>query len=399
MLTFLQKAARYSVCAFVLVALTLTACDDDTLVDPAPPSDDLFTSYVAVGNSITAGFQSDGINAETQQASYAVLLSQAMGTSFNIPALSLPGCPPPFTNPLTGERVGGPEAPPCALRSTPAPRRLNNVAVPGAAVLDALSNLDAESNANTLTTLILGGRTQVEVATEANPTFASVWLGNNDVLGAALSGVVTADNVTAPDVFQQRYSAVLDDLEAAGAQGGVLIGVADVTLVPHLSPGAAYFAADQQGAFPETFEVDTSCAPEEFGGVGEETLVPFNYGFGELFAQAAQGNDVTLNCAEDQRVLSSAEIVELATAIQSYNSIIADEADARGWAFYSPNATFEELRGEGLIPLFPDLQNPTQLFGPIFSLDGVHPSTLAHELVAEELAAVINATYDTDLAP
>lgn len=400
MFTFLQKTAHWGICLLVIAALTLTACENDSLLSPEPPANDLFTNYVALGNSITAGFQSDGINGQTQQASYAVLLAQQMGTSFTVPELNLPGCPPPLTNPLTGERVGGPEAPECALRATPPPRRINNTAVPGAAVLDALSNLDAESNANTLTTLILGGRTQVERAAEVNPTFASVWLGNNDVLGAALSGVVTADNVTSPEVFQQRYSAVLDELEAAGAEGGVLVGVADVTLVPHLSPGAAYWQVDQEtDAFPPTFQVDNSCAPEAFGGVGEETLVPFGYGFGELFAQAVQGVPVTLDCATAPRVLSLGEIVDISTAVQSYNAIIAAEADARGWAFYSPNPTFEQLQSEGAIPPFPDLQNPSELFGPIFSLDGVHPSTAAHELVAAEIAAEINATYGTNLAP
>ena len=399
MTTFLQQAIRRGLYLLVIAALTLTACDDDSLVSPDPPADDLFTNYVALGNSITAGFQSGGINVETQRDSYALLLAEAMGTPFNIPALRMPGCPPPFVNILTGERLNGAQDDDCALRSTPAPRNLNNVAVPQAAVLDALSNLDPASNANALTTFILGGRTQVERAAEVNPTFASVWLGNNDVLGAAISGVVTEDNVTSPEVFQQRYRAVLDELEAAGAQGGVLIGVADVTQVPHLSPGVAYFGAQQQGALPETFEVDGSCAPAEFGGVGEQTLVPFGYGFGELLAAAQAGEEVTLNCAEDQRVLSAEELVALGTAVASYNAIIAEEANARGWAFYSPNPTFEELRADDQIPFFPDVQNPAELFGPIFSLDGVHPSSAAHELVAAEVAEAIDATYGTSLAP
>jgi len=397
--TFLQQAVRRGLYLLVIAALTLTACENDSLLSPEPPAEDLFTNYVALGNSITAGFQSDGINVQTQQASYAVLLAQQMGTSFTVPELNLPGCPPPLTNPLTGERVGGPDAPECALRATPPPRRINNTAVPGAAVLDALNNLDMESNANTLTTLILGGRTQVERAAEVNPTFASVWLGNNDVLGAALSGVVTADNVTSPEVFQQRYSAVLDELEAAGAEGGVLVGVADVTQVPHLSPGAAYFGADQQGALPPTFTVDGSCAPAALGGVGEETLVPFGYGFGELLTAAQGGAEVTLNCGADARVLSAEELTALGTAVASYNAIIEEEATTRGWAYYSPNPTFAQLRAAGDIPLFPDVQNPTALFGPIFSLDGVHPSSTAHELVAEEIADAIDATYGTSLSP
>jgi len=192
---------------------------------------------------------------------------------------------------------------------------------------------------------------------------------------------------------------VLDELEAAGAEGGVLVGVADVTQVPHLSPGAAYFSADQQGALPPTFTVDGSCAPAALGGVGEETLVPFGYGFGELLTAAQGGAEVTLNCGADARVLSAEELTALGTAVASYNAIIEEEATTRGWAYYSPNPTFAQLRAAGDIPLFPDVQNPTALFGPIFSLDGVHPSSTAHELVAEEIADAIDATYGTSLSP
>ncbi len=399
MTTFFQRAALPGICALLMVALVLTACDDDSLVSPDPPEDDLFTTYVALGNSITAGFQSDGINANTQNESYAVLLAEQMGTQFNVPALNPPGCPPPFVNPLTGERVGGEQAPECALRETPAPRRLNNFAVPGAAVIDVFNNLDAESNANALTTLILGGRTQIEAAASVNPTFASVWIGNNDVLGAALAGFVTAENVTPPETFGNRLGTILDELEDAGAQGGVLIGVANVTLIPHLSGGAAYWLADAEDALPPTFEVDDSCAPEQFGGIGEETLVPFGYGFGELLAAAQEGNPVTLDCAEDLRVLRSEEIGQLMGTVEAYNDIIEAEADARGWAFFNPNPTFVELAGEGLIPPFPNVQDPQQLFGPVFSLDGVHPSALAHELVTDNLVAVINEQYGTNLEP
>ena len=51
-----------------LIAASLTGCDPDAeIVRPDPPiAGALFRSYVALGNSLTAGFQSGGINAATQ---------------------------------------------------------------------------------------------------------------------------------------------------------------------------------------------------------------------------------------------------------------------------------------------------------------------------------------------
>jgi hypothetical protein len=167
-----------------------------------------------------------------------------MGTSFSIPELSAPGCPPPVQNILTGARPSGTTGETCNLRSRPLPLSVNNVAVPGAKVIDALSNDDEASSANALTQFLLGGRTQVNAAADADPTFASVWLGNNDVLGAAIAG--NTDLITPQETFEAQYTNVLDSLEAAGAEGGVLASVTNVTFVPQLITGDAFAAAESQ---------------------------------------------------------------------------------------------------------------------------------------------------------
>ena len=385
------------VCALVVA---LVGCDDETLISAAPEAEaPLFERYVALGNSITAGFQSEGINRETQEESYATLLAERMGVPFNSPLLNMPGCPAPLVNPLTRDRLGSAQPDGCALRTSPVPRVVNNVAVPGAGTLDLLTNAEGASNPNPLTTLLLGGRTQVQAALDADPTFASVWIGNNDVLGAALSGRVTGDNITPIGPFAERVETTLDRLEEGGVQGGVVIGVADVRLIAHLSAGAAYWVAAQSGALPATFQVADTCAPTQAGGMGEETLVPFGYGFGELLAQASQGVVVTLDCAQDPRVLSPDELAEISQAVQSFNAVLFEEASSRGWAYFDPNPTFGALAQEGLVPPFPDVENPTQLFGPVFSLDGVHPSAGAHRLLANGIIEAINETYGSSLSP
>src|SRR4051812_23548345 len=83
------------------------ACNSDSRVFGPTPASPIFTSYVSLGNSITAGYQSGGINDSTQRQSYALLLARQMGTRFAYPALFGIGCPPPTNNLLTGARVGG----------------------------------------------------------------------------------------------------------------------------------------------------------------------------------------------------------------------------------------------------------------------------------------------------
>lgn len=399
--TSIRAAARLLAIP-VLAGLTLAGCDGDALAPSEPRAGDLFERYVALGNSITAGFQSAGINDSTQAGSYAVMLAEGMGTRSEIPALRPPGCPPPLVNVFTGSRVGGGAPSDCALRETPVPPFLTNVAVPGAQVLDALTNVGPRTNANALTTLLLGGRTQIEAAAEASPTFASVWLGNNDVLGAALSG--DPSRITPPPLFADRYAAVLDSLEGVAGRGGlegVLVGVADVTLIPHLSPGAAYWQAERSGAFPPTFDVAASCAPADAGGQGETALVPFDFGFGQLLARASAGESVTLDCAEDPPVLTGPEVQQVRGAVQAYNAAIAAEAEARGWAFFDPNPLLASRKQAGAIPLFPrtppDPRAVSEPFGPLFSKDGVHPSTAGHRLIAGAVAGAVGEHYGTEI--
>src|SRR5258705_7624353 len=81
-------------------ALVATACNNDQLNRPfgSTPVDPLFDRYVSMGNSITAGFQSGGVNDSTQRQSYAVLLAQRMRPPFFPPPLNKPGLPPPHTH-------------------------------------------------------------------------------------------------------------------------------------------------------------------------------------------------------------------------------------------------------------------------------------------------------------
>src|SRR5450759_2752617 len=171
--------------------VALAACSDkpNPLGPSTPVGGDIFKSYVAIGNSITAGFQSNGINDSTQRQSFARLLAIQMGTQYHYASLQGRGCTPPIANTQTGALVGvGSTATTCDLRAGASVTDvLNHVAVPGARVLDATSTSTVASNA--LTMFILGGKSQVSKALDARPTFATIWIGNNDVLVGGLSGI------------------------------------------------------------------------------------------------------------------------------------------------------------------------------------------------------------------
>jgi lysophospholipase L1-like esterase len=396
--------------AAILAATAITACSSDNGVLGAKPADPLFKTYVAIGNSITAGFQSGGINDSTQMQSYAVLIAHAANTGFRIPLLNKPGCPPPIDNVLTQHRVGGLTAGDCALRTPAAtPGVLNNVAVPDATSLSPTGAVPGPDTLveNALTTLILGGETQAQRAAEAQPTFVSVWIGNNDVLNASLSGILPAtpgisNGITALPAFTTNYKNLVKALKAIRSiKGGVLIGVVNTANVPLLFPAAALYDPTVKGAFDQVAGANTVIDP---GTCSPSTTSLINFQLAG--AIRAHTHPSTVYCESlpapfqplgNVYVLDAVEQTALSDTVTAYNALIAAEADTLGFAYYDPNPALVAFKTSHAVPTFPDLANPAAAFGTLFSLDGVHPAAAAHVVLANNIIDAINAKYGTSV--
>ncbi|MDQ3557013.1 MAG: hypothetical protein M3409_09600 [Gemmatimonadota bacterium] len=421
-----------------LAALPLAGCVNDQQLDRIAGPElggDLFRRYVALGNSITAGFQSAGINDSTQIRAYPVLLARQANAPFYVPLLNRPGCPPPFTTPFGPVRVGdqpGQSAPACSLRANQAPGTVQNLAVPGAQIADALNSLrstDATSTFNRLQTFFLGGRSQVQAMVDAQPTLVSAWLGNNDALGAALSGNLAALTPLAD------FNASLDALVAAirttpAADRAVLIGPVNANVVPLLQPGAFFFLARDPvtGRF-QGKPVNPNCSPVDLLGQPNplsRSLISF-----EMVGNASFPE---INCADDAYpagdprrgafVLSVQEQGVLAQRVTEYNAATEQRAAANGWVYLNPNTLLApflvEKDAQGRYQRIRKCQElatatnaaafqaavlnscpvtgPTaapNFFGSLISLDGFHPSSQAHQIIANALATAINERYQT----
>ena len=383
----------------------IAGCTSDANVLGPTPTSSMFQSYVAVGNSITAGFESDGINDSTQRLAFPFLLARSMRTRYAYASLAMPGCRPPINNFQTQTRVTLAGQPPstaatCALRSaTPIAAALNNVAVPGIASVDP--TLQVEQNASALSQLILGGKSMVQKALDVQPTFATVWIGNNDVLQPAILGQLAG--ATPQATFAQNYSKMISEL-LAGAPGikGVLIGVvqiagAPVMITAQALKNAAFVAGLSQAAGKPITVDPTTCA-------NSTSLIGF-----PIISQIRAGAHPPIIACEktptpplgDIFVLDEAEQVQVKAIIDNYNAFIKAKADSIGFAYYDPNTTLARITA--LDPVLsthvPNLASATATFGQYVSLDGIHPGPATHIEIEKDLVAVINAKYGTSLVP
>ncbi|HEY0997523.1 MAG TPA: SGNH/GDSL hydrolase family protein [Gemmatimonadaceae bacterium] len=403
--------------AALAIVAGITACSTDAKVFGTTPRNDLFASYVALGNSITAGYQAGGISEATQRASYANLLAQAMETRFAMPIVMAPGCPPPLVN-LAGSRGSSNgvnfTSTTCNLRN-PAyvTDVLNNVAVPGATSLDPTSTSTAASNM--LTNLVLGGRTQVQRALMADPTFATVWIGNNDVLSAAVSGFTYAvpnvtPGITPVATFNTNFDKLMSEL-TAGAPGikGVLIGVVQVANIPHFIPAQLLFSPQYVAglsalAGKAITPHPVTCSPTSTSLISFQIISAIKAGAHPAVISCDKSTAAAAPPYGEAYVLDAQDQAAIKAAVDAYNAKIKSAADAAGFAYWDPNPTLEAQRqAGGCIPPYPNLAavNPTtgagNPFGPCISLDGIHPADQGHKLVAEALRQAINAKYGTNL--
>jgi hypothetical protein len=412
--------------------------DGDALLPSRPPADGgpLFQRYVALGNSITAGYISGGITASTQRQSYANLLAVRAGVqNWGMPLLAAPGCPPPFTGPLTPSGA----APSCQRLEGAAgnPPLVQNLAVPGVRIADLFRI--PPGAVGQLHTLLVGHRTQAGAMVAARPSFVSVWIGNNDALAAAVGGVLGpqaagADSTLTPRVrFQAHVDQLVTALRASGAQDVLIVGVVDaVTAAPILQPGAFFFAArDAQGTF-QGKPVNVNCSP--LTALGQQNPLAANM---VSFQILGDTRFPEINCdpnafpAADPRrgvyLLDTQEQAIVRQRVQQFNAALATAAVANGWMYGDPNQILAplltqpnaqgrfdfvrkcQLLATATTPL--ELQaavlnscpvsGPTgapNFFGSLISFDGVHPSAAAHTFLAGTFAAAINARHGTTLS-
>jgi lysophospholipase L1-like esterase len=377
--------------AAVLIG-AVAACEQKELVSLPRTSvnQTLFKSYVSLGNSLTAGFQSGGIVDSTQGEAYPVIIAQQAGTRFAIPSLSYPGCPPPVVNFQTQERLGGATSTSttCALRDpTMITSVLNNVAVPGAEVLDPTASSSANSNA--LTTFILGGKTQVQRALEANPTFVSIWIGNNDVLGPALSGFATGAP-TPVATFDADYDKMISELVSAtpAGLGGLLIGVVNVNVSPALFPvdslvNDPVLDAEFNAAAGTAVPIAADC-------IGAHALVSIEI----IGAIRAHVIPAAIGCATtDPFTLDTIKQAIVTASAIAYNAHIKSVATTNGFAYVDVSPILAALKARGLVATVPNFLSATSPFGPIISLDGIHPTALGQQLLANTFILAINKQY------
>jgi phospholipase/lecithinase/hemolysin/hydrogenase/urease accessory protein HupE len=463
----------------LLVSLSFVACDnndENTVVEePVSSGSADFAKYVALGDSFAAGYSDGALFKKGQEGSYVNILSQQFVeagagefkvpyTSDNIGGLLLGGNvvaePRLYFN---GSRPAMVSGVPTTEVSTVLAGPFNNLGIPGAKsyhlVAPGYGNVAgvATGAANPYFARFASssGTTVLADALVQAPTFFSLWIGGNDVLGYATSGGVGvnrtgnlnpatygSNDITDPNVFASVYSSIVTNLTANGAKG-VVANLPYVSTLPYfttvpynpvaltvgvatqLNAGyAAYngglqfaaskglisvaeaaqrtinFSAGSNAVVIEDSYLTNLTAygiPSYRHATSEDLMVlpSMNFIGTSIGGDPTKVNGVSVPLA-DKWVLSKEEISEVKIATDAYNVTIKAVADAKGLAFVDTKAMMTQLSTGGIVSNSFTL-TATYVTGGSFSLDGVHPSPRGYALIANAFSSAINAKYSSTL--
>lgn len=244
----------------LLVSLTFVACNSDDEGDstsvedlPLTAGSADFSKYVALGNSLTAGYSDNALFIAGQENAYPKLLADQFalvgGGEFKIPymndnfgGLLLGG------NLIAGPRlifngtapIPLPGAMPSTEISVPLTGPFNNLGVPGAKSFHLLAPSYGDVAgvmAGTANPYFVRFRSSAQTSVIAdamaqNPTFFSLWIGNNDVLGYATTGGDGTNPITNEGMFTTAYNTLVTTLTSNGAKG-VVANIPYVSTIPH----------------------------------------------------------------------------------------------------------------------------------------------------------------------
>lgn len=222
-----------------------------------------FTTFVAVGNSLTAGFQDGALFREGQVNSFPAILAEQFkelgGGDFKQPLMADgPGVGSSGASRLKleikadckGELSPVPTAGPGQLAELAvdlsANGPFNNVGVPGAKSFHL--GVAGYENLNPFyKRFAVTNEPIINAAVRTNASFFSLWIGANDVLSYALAGGAGTyqktnpnpftygnNDITNPGLFANTYKQLVGALAQNGAKG-VVANIPNVTSLPYFS--------------------------------------------------------------------------------------------------------------------------------------------------------------------
>lgn len=443
-----MKNIKYIISIVSLIFLVSCEPELNDGFDPSPGDAD-FTHYVSLGNSLTAGFSDGALYQDAQIYSFPNILAYHFefvgGGEFKLPLMPTNegvgvevttqgmklttkyilgfkedckgelSMAPVLENPDISQEVLQQRL----LTPISADGPFNNLGIPGiksfhalAPGLGLLNPYMGRLAVNPATDVLLN------MALEQQPTFFTIWLGSNDVLGFALEGG-TGDSITSQALFNGSLETIIGNM--AGNSKGAIANIPDIKVIPFFNtvPYNSIVLTDQN----DVNALNAAYYPlnQQIKALGSNDTIAFSLGANPMVIE-----DLSLDW--NIRQIKSNELVLLSIPqdslkcyglgtqipVRSKHILIANEIEMIDAAVSGYNLTIKNLANQydlAHVDVYSELNyynthtvyidgipfNTEFITGNIFSLDGIHLCPRGNALMASEFIKAINMKYNANI--
>ena len=373
-----------------------------------------FNSFVAIGNSLTAGVADGALYEDSQKNSFPNLIAKMAevdgtfeqpimggnGFSFNETEgrLSLNI----FTNPPSIDFLAaGTE------NNRNLNRAYNNLGIPlirANQLYTATTVVEADSNHFVDKILRGSGRTAIEEALSLDPTLITLWVGSNDVLESATLGL--ADNnssYTLSNEFATHLNNIITQLTNGTNAPIFIANIVDITDLPYFTslPSSITIGGNQTYLFGE-------CENNVIRELTDDDIVLF-WALPDYLSLKTNGNVSDATALNDTLILDVQEKAEITAIIDEYNGIIQNLANSNNQLYLvDMYSIFKNIAGNGYVVgginytadliYFDSSGNLNlNLTSTLFSYDALHPNKFGYASFANSFIEVINASLNADI--
>ncbi len=398
-----------------------------------------FTTYVALGDSYTAGYTDGALGRRGQESSFPNIIAGQLATvgnnGFTQPLVKSSGSVGSAGLGYLDLEIAGQSLLPVpgagdmaifAERVYDASAPVHNLGVPGATAASLLAPAAGGNpffsrfSSNQTTSVVIDALVQ-------DPTFVSLWIGINDVLGFALGGGENGAP-TSPLQFANSMGTIVSQLFTDTGTKGVIATIPDIKDLPYFD-AISYDALeiDQttadllNAAYTQYNAVSVAMGLPKIEFVaGKNAFVIADKDYAHLgkIRQIKKDEKILLPALGYIRntetgwgsktpipveyVLDAEEVDKINSATEAYYETIKSIANQYGLAFVDLNSVMKEISEKTVsedkgVAMDGNKYSSTFVSGGLFSLDGVHFTARGSAIIANEFIKAINKQYNANI--
>lgn len=405
-----------------LMACSLAACKPKIDQEKPTPGAADFSRYLAIGNSATAGYMNGSLYRSGQTNSYPAILAEQLqlvgGGVFRQPLLPSGDKGYPAPKLLLRSVYGACDT---AITTIPEERGkdsaqssisvasdvpFNNFGIPNARVIDYIKRGFGKFSSNVWANRMFKNpetATALEEALRVQPTFFTLWLGNNDVLlWSMLGGDESPVPVSDINEFRTAYDSIVTALVRRNVKG-VAMNIPDIHSLPYFTtiPAKGLKLNATEATLLNNYYRDRNIELRFDEGdnyfVIEEKGKLRKLKDGELVLLSAPRD--SMKCARwgsykpipMKYVLTTDEVNFIKFSTSNFNRTLNDICTSKKIPVLDVDAFLKSVEpgirynGVGF--------NARFIEGGMYSLDGLHLTPRGNALLANELIRLINTSY------